>query len=356
MRVFQLLPTLALGDAVSNDALAISKVLRDMGFQTGIFAEHIDKRLPAGIARPVHKMPRLNANDVVLYHLSVGSDLNFSLEKLPCRKGIIYHNITPSYFFQPYSGELTELLDYGRKGVRHLADKVDFCMADSAYNKQELRELGYTCDISVRPILIPFSEYTQRPDPDILTQYDSDGFVNFLFVGRIAPNKKHEDIIHTFYHYQKHCNPKSRLIFVGSWQGTELYYKRLLRYIQALELKNVIFTGHVTFAQMIAYYQVADLFLCMSEHEGFCVPLVEAMYFGVPILAYSAAAVPDTLGGAGMLLNEKNPLEAAFAAHRILSDTTLRREIVAQQRKRQQDFAYNDVRRQFEEQLTQFIK
>lgn len=356
MRVFQLLPTLALGDAVSNDTIAIAKVLRDMGFQTGIFAENIDKRLPAGIARPVSKMPRLGSGDVILYHLSVGSELNFDLEKYPCRKGIIYHNITPSYFFQPYNGDLTELLDYGRKGVRHLADKADFCMADSAYNKQELRELGYTCEISVRPILIPFSDYAQRPDADILSRYDSDGFTNFLFVGRIAPNKKHEDIIRTFYCYQKHCNPRSRLILVGSWQGTELYYKRLQRYVQALELQNVIFTGHVSFTEMIAYYQIADLFLCMSEHEGFCVPLVEAMHFGVPIMAYAACAVPDTLGGAGVLLHDKDPLEAALTADRILRDTVLRREIIAQQRKRQQDFSYNDVRRQFEQQLRHFLK
>lgn len=355
MRVFQLLPTLAMGDAVSNDALAISKVLRDMGFQTGIFAEHIDKRLPSGSARPVSRMPRLTANDVILYHLSVGTELNFTLEKLPCRKGIIYHNITPSYFFLPYNGELAQLLDYGRKGVCHLADKADFCMADSAYNKQELQELGYKCEISVRPILIPFSDYACRPDANILAQYDSDGYTNFLFVGRIAPNKKHEDIIRAFYCYQKHCNAKSRLILVGSWQGTELYYRRLLRYVQALEIQNVIFTGHVSFAEMIAYYQIADLFLCMSEHEGFCVPLVEAMYFGVPVMAYDACAVPDTLGDAGVLLHSKDPLEAALAANRILTDTTLRREIIGQQRRRQQDFSYSNIRRQFEEQLNHFL-
>jgi glycosyltransferase involved in cell wall biosynthesis len=355
MRVFQLLPTLAQGDAVSNDALAIGKVLRDMGFQTDIFAEHIDKHLPSGSARPVSRMPRLSANDVILYHLSVGSKLNETLERYPCRKGIIYHNITPSYFFQPYNGELQELLDAGRKGVQYLADKVDFCMADSAYNKKELEELGYTCKIFVRPILIPFSEYAKRPDPEVLSRYDSDGFVNFLFVGRVAPNKKHEDIIKTFYCYQKHCNPKSRLILVGSWQGAELYYRRLQRYVAALEVEHVTFTGHVTFPQLLAYYQTANIFLCMSEHEGFCVPLVEAMYFGVPILAYDACAVPDTLGGAGVLLQDKNPVEAALVADRIVRDTTLRREIVAQQRRRQQDFAYPTVRKLFETQLREAI-
>ncbi len=355
MRVFQLLPTLAMGDAVSNDAIAVGKVLRDMGYETSIFAENIDKRLPSGSAKHVSRMPRLSQSDAVLYHLSTGSDLSFTIDKLRCRKGVIYHNITPSYFFRPYNGEIEELLDYGRKGAAHLAGKVDFCLADSQYNKSELRDLGYNCDIAVRPILIPFSDYAQRPDSDILRRYDSDGYVNFLFVGRVAPNKKHEDIIKTFYCYQKHCNPRSRLIFVGSWQGTEAYYKRLMRYVHALELENVLFTGHIPFSQMIAYYQIADMFICMSEHEGFCVPLVEAMHFGVPILAYASCAVPDTLGGTGVLLDNKDPLEAAFAADRVLCDSVLKREIIGEQRRRQQDFSYNVVKAQLEEQLRAFL-
>lgn len=351
MRILQLLPTIAAGDAVSNDAVAIDKVLRSMGYKTEIFAENIDKRLPSGTACHISRMPRLTQNDTVLYHLSTGTEINFSLGKMKAKKGVIYHNITPSYFFLPYNGDLTELLDYGRKGAAYLADKVDFCMADSEYNKKELLELGYKCDISVRPILIPFTDYRSKPDSDVLRKYDSDGYVNFLFVGRVAPNKKHEDIIRTFCCYQKYCNPKSRLIFVGSWQGTELYYKRLQRYINALEVPNIIFTGHVSFAQLIAYYQVADVFLCMSEHEGFCVPLVEAMYFGVPIIAYDSCAVSDTLGGSGILLQNKNPLEAALAANKLITDTAFKREIVAEQRKRQQDFSYNTVKSQFEEQI-----
>lgn len=355
MRVFQLMPTIAMGDAVSNDAIAIGKVLKGMGYDTGIYAENIDGRLPSGTAKPVSKLPRLSSADTVLYHLSTGSQLSFTLQNLRCRKGVIYHNITPSYFFRPYNGELEELLDFGRKGAAHLADKADFCLADSEYNKKELQELGYKCDITVRPVLIPFTDYAQRPDDAVIKRYDNDGYVNFLFVGRVAPNKKHEDVIKTFCSYQKHCNPKSRLIFVGSWQGTELYYRRLQRYVQALELENVLFTGHVSFPQLLAYYQIADMFICMSEHEGFCVPLVEAMYFGVPIMAYASSAVPDTLGGTGILLRDKDPVAAAFTADRVLRDTELKREIVSQQRRRQQDFAYNIVKKQLEEQLKAVI-
>lgn len=115
-----------------------------------------------------------------------------------------------------------------------------------------------------------------------MEHYKDDGYTNFIFVGRVAPNKKQEDVIRAFYCYKKYCNPKSRLFIVGSYNGMERYYHRLRRYVGALELDNVVFTGHIPFAQILAYYHLADLFLCMSDHEGFCVPLVEAMYFNLP--------------------------------------------------------------------------
>ena len=309
MRVIQLLPTISMGDAVSNDALAIAKVLRDMGYQTGIYAENIDNRLPAGTAKPVSKMPRLQTEDAVLYHMSTGSALNEMIPKLRCKKGMIYHNITPSYFFQPYNAKLTQLLKDGLTGVLNLAGAFDFCLADSEFNRQALLEMGYTCPIAVRPVLIPFSDYAKKPTQEIIDRYDNDGYVNFIFVGRIAPNKKQEDVIRVFSCYQRFCNPKSRLILVGSWSGAESYYRRLCRYTAALQAEHVLFTGHIPFPDILAYYHVADLFLCMSEHEGFCVPLVEAMYFGVPILAYRACAVPDTLGDSGILLDKKDPAQ-----------------------------------------------
>lgn len=356
MRVIQLLPTISMGDAVSNDALAIAKVLRDMGYQTGIYAENIDNRLPAGTAKPVSKMPRLQTEDAILYHMSTGSALNEIIPKLRCKKGMIYHNITPSYFFQPYNAKLTQLLKDGLTGVLNLVGAFDFCLADSEFNRQALLEMGYTCPIAVRPVLIPFSDYAKKPTQEIIDRYDNDGYVNFIFVGRIAPNKKQEDVIRAFSCYQRFCNPKSRLILVGSWSGAESYYRRLCRYTAALQAENVLFTGHIPFPDILAYYHVADLFLCMSEHEGFCVPLVEAMYFGVPILAYRACAVPDTLGDSGILLDKKDPMETAMVADRILTDTSLRRELVARQRRRQQDFSYGAVRALLESQLREFLK
>ena len=141
MKVLQLLPTLAMGDAIGNDVRALDKVIRGMGYQTGIYAEDIDGRLPEGTAQQVEKMPRLSGEDVILYHMSTGSELNFSLEKYPCRKLMVFHNITPPRFFKGYNEAAMESAEYGMRGLCHLADKVDGCMADSAYNGDVLREL-----------------------------------------------------------------------------------------------------------------------------------------------------------------------------------------------------------------------
>lgn len=356
MKVLQILPTMGMGDAIGNDVLALSKVLRDMGFQTGIYAENIDRRLPEGTAQLIHKLPRLSGEDVLIYHKSTGSKLSFSLEKYPCRKLMIFHNITPPRYFRGYNDNMAEVAEHGMQGLCHLADKVDACMAVSSYNAEVLRERNYQCPIYIRPILIPFSDYAQEPDQEVMQYYQDDGFTNFVFVGRIAPNKKQEDVIRAFYCYQKYCNPKSRLFLVGSYTGMESYYDRLRRYVKALELEHVLFTGHIPFRQILAYYHLADLFLCMSDHEGFCVPLVEAMYFGVPIVAYDSSAIGDTLGGSGILLQSNDPMEAALVADRVLRDADLRREIIAGQRQRQQAFAYAEIRKLFESQLRDFLE
>ena len=126
--------------------------------------------------------------------------------------------------------------------------------------------------------------------------YDDD-YVNILFTGRVVPNKKQEDVIEAFYYYKRFIQPKSRLILVGSFAGIDKYHDQLEAYVNKLGLEDVIFTGQIKFDEILAYYQLADLFLCMSEHEGFCVPIVEAMYFNVPVIARDTSAIAWTLAG-----------------------------------------------------------
>lgn len=354
MRVVQLLTTISFGDAVSNDTIALRGAIEGMGLKTAIYAENIDLRLPRHTAEPVEKLRRLERDDVLIYHKSTGTELSFKLSGYKCRKMMIYHNITPPEFFKPYNTAAAALTEYGLEGVRHLKNKVEYCLADSAFNRANLLDMGYTCPIDVRPILIPFDDYKQSPDESIIKKYTSDGWTNIVFVGRIAPNKRHENLIRTFYHYKK-INPKSRLILVGSYASMENYYERLLKYAESLNLSDVIFTGHIKFNQILAWYRAADVFLCMSEHEGFCVPLAEAMFFDVPIIAYDTSAIADTLGGSGILLKDNDPLFAAMAADRLVRDRELRVAVVQGQRRRLEDFRYEKIRTLFEGCLRNFM-
>lgn len=355
MKVVQFLPTLAFGDAVGNDTVALGKAMKELGYNTEIFAEVVDQRLPKGTAKDLcGGMPSLDKDDIILYHMSTGSKLNYSLTEYPCRKIMVYHNITPPHFFDGYNASAKSNAQYGLDGLKNLAGKIDYCMADSDFNREDLRRAGFRCPIDVRPILIPFEDYETKPDSGIIKKY-SDGWTNIIFVGRIAPNKKQQDVISAFCYYKKHINPKSRLIFVGSYNGMEKYYNRLKKYVNALELDDVIFTGHIKFPEILAFYRVADVFLCMSEHEGFCVPLVEAMYFKVPIIAYSSCAIPWTLGGSGLLTDSKNPVETALLIDRLVNDKALKDAVIEGQSERLADFSYEKIKQLFAGQLEKFI-
>lgn len=355
MRVIQILTTLSFGDAVGNDTRALKDVIEEMGFDTSIYAENIDPRLPKNTAFHIDSLKNLSTDDVIIYHKSTGTDLSFKLDSYKCRKIMIYHNITPPEFFKPYNTASASLTEYGLEGVKYLKDKIDYCLAVSSFNKSNLIDMGYECPIDIRPILIPFDDYRKKPDEKIIKKYSDDGYVNIIFVGRIAPNKKQENVIRAFYQYKK-INPKSRLIFVGSYSGMENYYERLLKYTEVLGLDDVIFTGHIKFDEILAYYKIADLFLCMSEHEGFCVPLVEAMFFDVPVIAYDTSAIGDTLGGSGILLDDNNPVFVSMVMNRLMSDENLRKFIIEGQRKRLEDFQYNKIKNMFEKYLRNFVE
>lgn len=357
MRIIQLLPTLSYGDAVGNDALAIKSLIHDMGHQTQIYAQRIDSRLPRRTAISIDRIPKLGNRDILLYHASTGTELNFLLPRMGGQKVMRYHNVTPPTYFREYDTISEQLCTEGYRGMRHLSDRIDYCIADSEYNRENLLDMGYTCPIEVCPILIPFSDYEKTPSNAVIKRYCDDGYTNIVFVGRVAPNKKHENIIRAFYCYQKYFNQKARLFLVGSFGDSDRYYQRLYDYVQVLGLEGkVIFTGHIKFNEILAYYRIADVFLCMSEHEGFCVPLVESMHFGVPIVAYNTTAIPYTLGGSGVLLETAEPIAAAEAIARIIDDKNYRNDIVAKQYERVQDFSHEDTAAKLKEILQRIME
>ena len=348
MRIVQLLATMAFGDAVSNDAAAIRKILEETGRETAIYASHVDPRLPKGYAQKWNLLGTLYDDDVLIYHGSTGDPLNLRITSFGGRKILRYHNITPSGFFRGYSRKVERQTRIGRLEIRNLNGLFEHCIADSDFNRQDLKQMGFECPIDVCPILIPFEDYQREPDKAVIERYSGDGWTNLLFVGRIAPNKKQEDIVRAFWDYRRNYNPKSRLFLVGNDAEMELYRNRLDNYIEALGLTDaVIFPGHISFAEILAYYRIADAFVCMSEHEGFCVPLVEAMLFHVPIVAYAAAAVPETMGKGGLLLDSKDPLTAAAAIDRVVRDQALREAIDKEQQKKLREYDKEQVKERF---------
>lgn len=343
-----MLPTIRTGDAVSNDARALQDALRHMGFETMIYALNIGAGIPKSVARSVEvQLPPMGPDDILIYHLSTGSILNFRYMQYNCRKVLVYHNVTPPKFFERFDPTAASLCYWGLKEAAYMGPGTEVALADTHFNAQELRGLGYTCPIEVLPILIPFSDYDKTPSPKIMAKQGEK--TTFLFTGRVAPNKKQEDLITSFYYYKKYYNANARLVLAGSFDEGSLYGRELLGYCRKLGLTNedVIFTGHVPFAEILAWYRIADAFVCLSEHEGFCVPLVEAMYFHLPILAFDSTAIGETLGNGGALLSDKDPLLVAGMMDRVVRDEPLRQTLIAAGQERLRDFDNAKITAQF---------
>lgn len=346
----QLLPTISYGDAVSNSAINMMKVLRNMGYQSKIYAQNIDPRLKQ-YAEPYSKCPK---NEPVIYHLSTGSELSLQLLNFTDKKIILYHNITPSNFFRGYNGTIQSLCEDGRHQLQMLSQYTDYALADSEYNRRELISNNYK-NTQVTPIIINFEDYQKTPSQEVVNKYKNDGYKNLLFVGRMAPNKKQEDIIKSFYYYKKYINPKSRLFLIGSSSGMERYHQEITELVNYLELDDVYIMGHVSFNEILAYYKIADLFISMSEHEGFCVPLLEAMQFKIPILAYKSSAVGETLANGGFLVDEKNYKYIAELINIILTNENLKNIMINNQKARLDYFSKEKTTMIFQNQIKEVL-
>ena len=328
MRIIQMLPVISFGDAIANHTMALRQRFLATGCDCRIYADLIDPRLPQDAVQPSGEYEQRDG-DIILYHFSTGHPMNRRILTYDKAKILLdYHNVTPEKYYLRVSEDAVDNCKVARVDLKYLADKVDGCISDSDYNRQELSALGFSCPSITAPILIAYEDYEKEPDAEVLAKWDDD-YVNVIFVGRTVPNKRLEDVIEAFAYYQKHFQPKSRLFFVGTPAGCDLYLEALKRYVRRLRVENVIFTGHISFRAILAYYRLADLFLCMSSHEGFCVPLVESMYFRIPIIAFDSSAIADTLGQAGILLREKNPLRTAAVMHYVLTHEDLKQQLRA---------------------------
>jgi glycosyltransferase involved in cell wall biosynthesis len=334
MRIDQWVPALHRGDAIGDSARLMRDAFRRWGHTADVYALDLDADLQ-GDGRPFGEFHEGGAADVVILHYALPSPLSAALRALSCRRVLLHHNITPPEFFVEHDPEMARICTIGREELAGLRDGVDLGLADSEFNRQELEALGFP-RTGVLPIYLDFARYREPPDATLLRVLD-DGRVNLLFVGRIAPNKRQEEVIRLASYWKRFISPDVRVVLVGKLPRQRHYFDAVQAYMyeEGFTPSEVVFTGHVSHRELLACYKAARVFVCLSAHEGFGVPLVESMILDVPVLALSTTAVPHTLGGAGVQFPPGTPLaETAEMAYLLATDEALRRAVIAGQRAR----------------------
>jgi glycosyltransferase involved in cell wall biosynthesis len=336
--VNQWVPAAHRGDAIGDSARRVRDLLRGSGHISELYALTIDDDL-RGEVLPFTD-PGATRGEVTIFHFALPSPMTEAFARLDGRRILQYHNITPAHFFAGYAPGLFRLAALGRRELQSLAGRVDLALGDSEFNRQELEALGFT-RTGVLPIAVNTERITAAPPRPALEKILGDGLMNILFVGRIVPNKKIEDHIRLAEVYKRYVDSFYRFIFVGRYDGVPAYYAQVRALIAELKMlpDRFWFTGPVPDEDLGAFYRWADAYVSLSEHEGFCVPLVEAMAADVPVLAYAAGAVPETLGGAGLLFAPKDLEVAAEMLGMLVYDRPLRARVIEGQRRRLADFA-----------------
>jgi len=344
MRIDQLVPAFHRGDAIGDTAFHMKQFFLSQGFRSEIYCltrdegQEENSRLFSTFGKP-------DPSDVTILHYALPSPLNQAFAGLPSRRVILYHNLTPQEFFAEFSPEMTRISRLGREELASLAPHTSMALADSEFNRQELIDLGYR-KTEVFPLFVDFQKYT-RPVNTFTYELFKDDRINILFVGRIVPNKKIEDLIRVIFYYKKYISPLVRLIVVGKTSSLPKYYKSLVQMADEFYLKpeEICFTGHIPDDEMFALYKASDVFLSLSEHEGFGLPFIESMVFDLPIIAYDCTAVPYTLDGAGILIKHKGVAHVAELIATVAHRKTLRQNIIMGQQKRLERFKDIDKRK-----------
>ena len=338
MIIHQWVPAAHRGDAIGDSARKVRDLLREMGHASDVFALTIDDDLRNDVRS--FSDPAASRGDITIFHFALPAPLPEPVARRTGRKVVQYHNITPAAFFAPYDAGLFRLAALGRRELATLAGRVELALGDSEFNRQELESLGFA-PTGVLPIAVDTDRITNAPRRPALERILGDGLINILFVGRIAPNKKIEDHIRLAELYKRNVDSYYRFIFVGRHDGVPRYYAQIRALIAEFDMlpERFWFTGPVPDDDLAAFYRWADAYVSLSEHEGFCVPLVEAMAADVPVVAYAAGAVPETLGGAGLLFEPKDLELAAELLGTVVYDREVRARVLHGQRERVRAFA-----------------
>jgi glycosyltransferase involved in cell wall biosynthesis len=345
-RIDQVVPALASRDAIGGHVMQLRDLLRSQGYRSDIYYGNASAdRL--GDGHPVSRLGDRSSNGrVLLYQLSIGSGVADVFRERGERKFVNYHNITPADLLDAWVPSVGEEVRRGRAQLRDLAPVTEFAIADSSYNEAELQAAGYRSTTTV-PLLVDLEGFAGAPDRALaarLADEKSGGGADLLFVGKVSPHKGQHDLVKALAAYRRLYDPRARLRLVGG-PISDAYQSAVEKFAHELGLDRAVdFAGSVSHEELIAYYGAADAFVCLSNHEGFCVPLLEAMYHRLPIVAYTNTAVPETVEGAGLVLPNKEAVRVAAAVDRVVRDTALRATLAEAAAERVAAFALPRVR------------
>ncbi len=350
--VHQVLPSFSTRDAIGAHALQVQQLLRDEGHTSELLVEHAPG---AGLQARVQPLDSWapDGPTVLVYQASVGSGVASWLEQRPEPLVVNHHNVTPPEFFARWEPAVAPGLRAGRYQLADLAPRCDLAIPVSAFNARELRGLGYD-HVETAPLLLDLADLGRAPDPATaarLARNRPAGSSHWLFVGRIAPNKAQHNLVKALALYRRTYDAHATLTLVGA-SAADRYLRAVKDYVHELDLDDAVeLTGSVPRAVLTAHYLAASVFVCASEHEGFCVPLLEAMATDTPIVAFAAGAVPETVADAAVLLGSSAPAVLAAAVHRVVTDDGFRARLVARGRARLADFELAKTRARFLEVL-----
>lgn len=355
MGIHQVVVAAVPGDAVTSAALAFRELLRRAG-RSDLYARYVDPRL-AGDVRDLGELEaKAHGADLLVYHASIGDPhvASFLLDQ-PQRLVLVYHNITPPEYFAGIDPAFASLLTAGRSQLLALRRRVLKALAVSPFNARELEALGYR-DVDVSPLPVDLAAVAAlEPDPATARRLREEvGGPIVLFVGQLLPHKRPDLLLQAHHVLSTYLLPEAHLVLVGP-SPMEGYRRALERLVEELALDAHI-TGWVRQEELVAFYRAASCFVTMSEHEGLCVPLLEAMTFGVPVVARAYAAIPETVAGAGVVLPaDADASLAAEAAYEVISNETLREALVADGRRRAAAFDVDAAHAAFLSHLVELV-
>jgi len=353
--IHQIMPAFLYADALGNQADRIRAQLRQWGYESQIYTQIRDRRWddPGLDFEQYHSRP----DQTAIFHYSIGSTLTARVLNLTERVVLYYHNVTPPEFLRGHNPELARLLDQGQRELE-LFKATPYTLAASEFNRQEMLARGFA-RVEVLPYFVTFDALRVSAESpigqEVVARYASNR-VNVLFVGRLAPNKRQDDLIHVLNYYQRLIDPSARLLLVGGEANAPGYRLELQTLIDVLGVRYVELAGSIGPREGLGgYYRAATAFVCLSEHEGFCVPLLEAMAFDVPVIAFKSTGVPYALGEAGLQLDEKRYDVVSEAIELVHTDRVLRERLINNQRQRLSDFSSDQVAAQLQKCLQNML-